>query len=270
MNDLVIQNTDLAADIGQTDEISWTGSENMSFDQYQAIGRTFQQIQHSLSWWMGDWMNYGEQKFGDIAAQAVEDTGKSIETLLKWKAVAFRVSRQIRRKELGWTHHFYVAYVPEEYRGPLLDMAVNLDLASRQLKEVVKLAGDDADDPNRFVIIDQFLLAYDNYMAEQGPMDMDTFLAMLNRFKLAKLNGDSKPRKEKDEDGDDDDEDNPGTGESAEEALREDIQDFWENEGHPVTFINDYSTFWSSISVRAALDKHGKPRLIWEKVDNGE
>lgn len=261
MNELMTQSADLATDIGQTDEVSWTGSENMDFEQYQAIGKTFQQIQRSLAYWVGDWLNFGEKKFGDIAAQAVDDTDKSIETLLKWKAVAFRVPRQLRLIAPTWTHAFYVAYVPEEQRGPLLQMALNVGLTSRELKDVVKL-----DDDTRY----QFILAYDNYMAEQGPVTREIFFPMLNRFKLNRLDGDGKPERDEDEDDDEDDEDSSSNTTYSEEAVREDVQDFWENEGQPVTFINDYSTFWSSISVRAALDKHGKARLIWEKVDNGE
>lgn len=262
MNDLVAQNTDLTADIGQTDEISWTGSENMTFDQYQAIGKTFQQIQRSLCWWTGDWLNYGEQKFGDVAAQAVDDTGKTVETLLKWKAVAFRVPRNIRVKELGWTFHFYIAYVPEEERGVLLQMALNVGISSRELKDVVKLDDD---------VRHEFILAYDNYMNEYGPMDRDTFLSLLNRFKLNRLSDNGTPDEDDEDDAqDEDDVNDPGSGESAEEVIKEDVSDFWENQGAPVTFINGYSTFWEGISVRAALDKQGKARLVWEKLDNGE
>ena len=261
MNDLVVQSNELAEDIGQTDEISWTGSEDMTFDQYQKIGRTFQQIQRSLAFWMGDWMNYGEQKFGDIAMQAVEDTGKSVETLIKWKAVAFRVRREIRVKELGWTHHFYVCYTPEDQRGPLLQMALNVGLTSRELKDVVKLDNEKDEGGKRH----NFILAYQHYLDEEGPMDRDTFFALLNRFKLNQVD---KPRQEEDDDdeGDEEEDDDAAPREDAQAVVEEDVTDFWENEGKPVTFINAYSTFWEGMSVRAALDKKGQVRLVWEKL----
>lgn len=257
MNDLVAQQSnDLAPSIGQTDEISWTGTEDMTFEDYQRIGRTFQQIKNSLAWWVGDWLNFGDRKFGEAAMQAVEDTGKSMETLLKWKAVSFRVPRNIRRSDLGWTHHFYVAYVPEEQRGKLLDLAANIDLSSRELKDVVKL-----DDERR----SDLLIAVQNYMEEQGPMSKDVFMRLLNDFKMLKLD---KPKQDKDDD-DDEPEDENGD-DDPQNATQDDVQDFWENAGMPITLSGPYAAFWEGMSVRAAMNGQGKPHLVWEKTDDDE
>lgn len=251
MNELVKQSTELAADIGYTDEVSWTPSPDMSFDQYQRIGRTFQQIKSSLAWWVGDWLNFGDQKFGEAAMQAVDATDKSVETLLKYKAVAARVPKEIRRSDLSWVHHFGVCYIPVEQRGPLLEIAANIGLSSRELKDVVKL-----DDDTRH----EFMLAVQHYTDEQGPMSRDTFFSLLNRFRLGDVEKEEVDD-DKDEDSDDDEQED-----TAEEVTYDDLLDFWENTGVPLTSCGTYSATWEGLAVRAAVDSKGKPQLVWEKM----
>lgn len=262
MNELVKQNTELATDVGMTDEISWTPRADLTLEEYEAIGRTFQQIQHSLAWWMGDWLNYGEKKFGEVAMQAIESTGKSLETLLKWKAVAARVSREIRQKDLSWTHHFYITYASEELRGPLLEMALNMGLSSRELKDVEKLADN---------LIEDLIIA-----VEEG-IERESFLNLVNKFKLGAID---KPKPEpKDDDEEDDDElpfsDLDSDDDEADDSDRsaidlglssEDVFDFWENAGTALTFCSRSQAMWEGLAVRAGMDANGKLVLIWEEL----
>lgn len=256
MNDLITQqSTDLATDIGVTDEVSWTAPANMDFDTFQRIGNTFQQIRQSLNFWYGDWLVAGEERFGEAAYQAVSETGKSYETILKLKAVSFRVRKEIRQKTLGWTSHFYCAYIPVEQRGPLLEIAANIGLSSRELKDVVKL-----DDDTRH----EFMLAVQHYTDEQGPMSRDTFFSLLNRFRLGdveKEEVDDDKDEDSDDDGDDDEQED-----TAEEVTYDDLLDFWENTGVPLTSCGTYSATWEGLAVRAAVDSKGKPQLVWEKM----
>lgn len=263
MNDMVKQNAELATDIGITDEISWTGSEDMTFDDYQRIGRTFQQIKSSLAYWIGDWLNFGEYKFGEMAMQAIEDTGKSMETLLKFKAVAHRVPREIRIHSPSWTHSFYVAYTPEPQRGLLLQLAINVGLSSRELKDVVKLEDERRAD---------LLVAYQNHLDEQGPMTHEIFMRLLSDFRLGRID---KPQRDEDEDDNEDeiedDGDEVGSGPSAEEATLDDVRDFWENVGVPVQISTSYMAYWEGgMAVRAGIDSKGKPHLVWERTDDDE
>lgn len=259
MNDLATRpGTELATDIGETTEISWTAPAEMDFPTFQAIGNTFQQIKESLSWWLGDWLHAGEERFGESAYQAVPDNGKSYETLLKFKAVAFRVPKHIRRSDLSWTHHFYVAYVPEEQRGYLLEMAANIGLTSRELKDVTKL-----DDDTRY----QFILAVESYTTEQGPMSRDTFFNLLNRFRLGEV--DDRRDRDDDED-DDDDEDSPLDDADTRPVEFDDVTDFWENAGVPLQSIGTNQAVWQGMIVYAAMNDKGKAVLIWEESNHAE
>lgn len=54
MNEIVAQSHELATEVGLTDEVSWTPSADMNLETYLSIGKTFQQIQKSIAFWMGD------------------------------------------------------------------------------------------------------------------------------------------------------------------------------------------------------------------------
>lgn len=257
MNELSARpSAELTNDIGETTEISWTAPANMTREQFQQIGNTFQQIKESLAWWLGDWLTEGENRFGEDVYQYVPESGKSHETLMKYKAVAFRVPRHIRRADLAWVHHFYVCYLPGEERGELLDMAANVGLSSRELKDVAKL-----DDDTRY----QFILAYRNYVEEEGPMTRDIFFSLLNRFRLGE---NDRPKNEDDDEDDDDDDggdDEPQT-DSAEAEL-DDVTDFWENAGVPLSSIGPNQAVWSGMTVYAAMNDRGKAILVWEETN---
>lgn len=192
--------------------------------------------------------------FGEDFAQAIPDMARASETLLKYKAVAARIPRDIRQKTLGWTAHFYCAYIPEEQRGPLLEIAANVGLSSRELKDVTRL-----DDDLRY----EFILAVQNYVDEEGPMDRDIFFSLLNRFKLGDV-GEPKEKADDDEEDDEDSDDEEDSEDYSKEVAQDDLTDFWENAGVPLTSCGKYAVFWEGISVRAALDGKNKPYLVWE------
>lgn len=262
VNEIVTQGTSLAdGNIGMTDEVSWTPPDNITMEQYLEIGHTFQQIQRSLSWWYGDLLNFGERKFGEEFAQAVDDSGKALETLIKWKAVANRIPREIRQAGLSHTHHFYVAYVDADQRGDLLTMALNMGLSSRELKEVVKL---------------DYFLREDLIAASKRGIDHSEFMRLLNKLKLGEITNekdDDEKEREGEEDipfsdlDDNDDEEEEASAEEDHAGLNyDDVFDFWENKGVSLRYCGTNEVIWEGISVRAAVDKNNKLLLIWEEI----
>lgn len=258
MNELVAQNTDLAQDIGFTDEISWVAPSNLTMEQYISIANTFQQIQKSLAYWYGDLLNAGEERFGEDFAQAIPEIGRASETLLKYKQVARNVPREIRQGSLSWTHHLYVTFVDASQRGDLLKMALNMGLSSRELKEVTKL---------------DYFLREDLITASTRDITHDEFMALLNRLKLQQI--DKPPQKEGEDDEAGDDDDLPFSGMDDEGAVEEDettginyeaVQDFWENAGVPLKFCGVNEAIWEGLLVRPALDSRKRLILVWEEL----
>lgn len=132
MNDLLAENG-----VGEVTRTGWCAPEQMDFDEWVRIGNTFQAIGSSINWWVGDWLNYGEAKWGEMYAQAIEVTGWEYQRLANAKHVSERVQFYLRKENLSWTHHSYVASLPADEQAKWLTLAEEEGWTSRELKEVV-------------------------------------------------------------------------------------------------------------------------------------
>lgn len=83
--------------------------EGTSFEEWTALGEQLQNAERSLMWWIGDWMRFGEHKWGEKYAQAIAATGHSYQTLrdAAWVSGAFDLSE--RSDNLNWSHYRQVA-----------------------------------------------------------------------------------------------------------------------------------------------------------------
>lgn len=96
----------------------------ISIDDWLAIGNELLSVSDASTWWLGDWLVYGEQRFPERYRVAISSTNLSYKTLRNyaWVARRFPVSR--RRDALGLAHHAEVAALPEEDQDRWLDRAV--------------------------------------------------------------------------------------------------------------------------------------------------
>lgn len=113
--------------------------EGMSFDDWSALGRSLQQMEKSVMWWIGDWLRFGERKYGETYTQAVEATGYAAETVRAAKWVAEQYPETVTRvTDLSWTHHREVASLPAADRAKVLARAASEGLSTRDLKAIAK------------------------------------------------------------------------------------------------------------------------------------
>lgn len=54
---------------------------------------------------LGDWLNYGENAYGEMYSQVMDETGFSLQTLTNDKYVASKIEIYRRREILSWSHH---------------------------------------------------------------------------------------------------------------------------------------------------------------------
>jgi hypothetical protein len=75
----------IAADGGLPGRLTATGyelPEDLTYERWAAIGQTFQQLERSVGFWLGDWWNNGERKWGELSAQAIKEmTGHERSTI---------------------------------------------------------------------------------------------------------------------------------------------------------------------------------------------
>lgn len=272
---LVKKQTELASDIGETTETSWSPPANLTWDQWESIGNTLQVVNGAVNWWIGDWLNVGEAKWGDTYTQAVNATDASIESLKKYKSVSERVPKEIRTSKLSWTHHFYVAYLPTEERGPLLAMAEELELSSRELKSVCDLESTDrarvvknfSDNPEGswWTLADLLENSITTGKKEQEPIPGTTY----SEDSYAPPNNTTnKEYSAQTEDYDPGEElpftDMPEWEDGGEEGSNT-VLEWLESHGLFVTYSEkDEMEFEGGISVMARLDDQGEPVLLWK------
>lgn len=103
--------------IGQ-DRAQWAQTglrlhSDMPFDAWVAIGHRIGELSSASAWWMGDWLVFGEDSFGDRYKTAVALTSLDYQTLRNYASVARRVETSRRRCGLSFQHHAEVAALPE-------------------------------------------------------------------------------------------------------------------------------------------------------------
>jgi N6-adenosine-specific RNA methylase IME4 len=111
--------------------------ETLSFQEWQGIGESLKGVERSLMWWIGDWVRFGEGRYGETYAQAIDATERSYQAVAdaKWVADRFELSR--RRENLSWSHHREVAALAPADGDRLLDLAESEGWSRNELRRRV-------------------------------------------------------------------------------------------------------------------------------------
>ncbi len=99
------------------------GQEKMPYQEWAKLGKELHRIRRWAAWAIGDWLNYGEQRYGEMYAQALDDTQYSYQTLCNMKYVSSRFEISRRAGELSWSHHAEVAALPRKDQDQWLERA---------------------------------------------------------------------------------------------------------------------------------------------------
>jgi hypothetical protein len=103
--------------------ISWKPTHELGLQEWATAGRRLGALSRSIQWLLGDWIAYGNVKFGERYARAAQITGYDKQSLMNMVYVASRFNFSRRRENLSWSHHEAVAALDEEEQGYWLDLA---------------------------------------------------------------------------------------------------------------------------------------------------
>lgn len=128
---------------GVLTETSYTLPEGLNIGEWLQIGETLQRMERSVMWWLGDWWNYGERRYGEMASQASRDavkdaTGHTYNTVRQAGHVAAQFQSDARASDLSWTHHRYAAALPSAEAAAILEEARQEAIPTREFAEKVK------------------------------------------------------------------------------------------------------------------------------------
>jgi len=138
-NDIVTTNeSGLTTLRGEWSPVGWEPPDDLTRDEWLAMGPKLGGVAKALHFWIGDWLNEGERKWGEMYAQAMHYTDFAYHTLTRDVWVCKSIPREIRRSELFFTHHWHVAGQDVETQIDLLNKAVEGEWSSGKMKEEVK------------------------------------------------------------------------------------------------------------------------------------
>lgn len=114
--------------------IAWLPKRDTARQEWLVAGRRLGGISRCNQWWLGDWIGYGAQKWGEKYTQAAKVTGYDARSLANMASIARVFEPSRRRENLTWSHHAAVSALPEHEREAWLDRAVNERLSVADLR----------------------------------------------------------------------------------------------------------------------------------------
>jgi len=116
--------------------------DDVPYELWEAYGGAIRRVEGAVQWIIGDWLNYGERKYGEMYAQGLEPC--EYDLLAKYKWVAGAVESCLRKQSLTWSHHKEVAKLEPEEQDYWLNEAVEQGYGVRGLREAMQDEGEGA------------------------------------------------------------------------------------------------------------------------------
>jgi len=108
-----------------------------SFEEWEEVGHFLKKATTVCILWLGDWINYGQAKFGEKYHHAIARTGLDYGTLRNAAYTSRRIDLSDRSDKLSYKHHEIVASLPAPLQRQLLREAEQSYYTTRELKQRV-------------------------------------------------------------------------------------------------------------------------------------
>jgi hypothetical protein len=118
------------------DDLGLVIPQGTDYDTWAERGIELQKTRAAMMWWLGDWALYGEEKFGELHAQAIELY--SVESIRTAVRICKRIPLQ-RRRPLAFSAHQIIAKYDELTQDEFLDLGVAGAWTREQMREEVKM-----------------------------------------------------------------------------------------------------------------------------------
>jgi len=116
----------------------WAASSELPLAEWAEQGRRLGTIGRAAGWWIGDWLRYGNERYGERYARAARITGYDVQTLMNMVYVASRIEPSRRREGLSFSHHAEVAALERDAQDHWLARAEADRLSVRCLRDELR------------------------------------------------------------------------------------------------------------------------------------
>jgi hypothetical protein len=125
----------------------------MPIERWTTIGTRIAAHSDAASWWLGDWLAFGQAKYGRRYKEGLIVTGLEYQTLRNYAMVARRFDMSRRRDDLSFQHHAEVCSLTDDDQDRWLDLAATNHWSRNELRRRVRAAGTDPTAPGRVAVI---------------------------------------------------------------------------------------------------------------------
>lgn len=119
--------------------VAWIPKQELDAREWAVVGRRIGAVGRCVQWLLGDWIVYGNAKFGERYARASKITGYDTQTLMNMVYVASRFSASRRREALSWSHHETLAALEPAEQEQWLDEAVRHRWSVSDLRTMLRM-----------------------------------------------------------------------------------------------------------------------------------
>lgn len=120
--------------------VAWMPTREMGLAEWVVAGRRLGAMGRCGQWGLGDWIRYGNAKFGERYATASRITGYDAQTLMNMVYVASRYEISRRRESLSWSHHEAAAALDPKEQDRWLDLAEAQKISVSDLRAELRSA----------------------------------------------------------------------------------------------------------------------------------
>lgn len=107
----------------QVSAVAWVAREELDRKDWESAGRKLGAIGRGTQWWIGDWLRYGNARWGEKYTKAAEITGYDVGSLRNMAWVSSQFDLSLRSGELSWSHHAILAPFEEKQKREWLQRA---------------------------------------------------------------------------------------------------------------------------------------------------
>jgi hypothetical protein len=113
---------------------AWSPLAELPMAVWIRQGRWLGALGRASGWWIGDWIRYGNARYGERYEAAARLTGYDVHSLRNMAYVAAHFEIPRRRAGLSFSHHAELACLPPEEQELWLDRVEAGDLSVRTLR----------------------------------------------------------------------------------------------------------------------------------------
>ncbi|HEY3607055.1 MAG TPA: LmbU family transcriptional regulator [Pseudonocardiaceae bacterium] len=133
----------------------------LDIDTWEQVGRKISVIANCAAWCLGDWLVYGQYKYGDRYRSVAAAVNLDSQTLRNYAWVARRYELECRRETLSFQHHAEAAAVPPEERERWLDLAEEHRWSRNELRRNLRAGRNGRPQPPTGLALPQLSIAAD-------------------------------------------------------------------------------------------------------------